>query len=154
MPNGLEQAWNRDGKLIGKATFVDGKYDGEFTQYEPDGKVKRTLVYQAGVLKRTLRPGLSDAQNCIEDKRQNYNARFGDQIATHTEHAWISECGGEPPTAGGQNVAPPAAGLPESCTDAWAAAVRRERGEDALVSRGQLEEWTAWCKQGKRPIGT
>lgn len=39
----------------------------------------------------------------------------------------------------------------ERCLDKWVAAHRKEVGEDAPIKAHQIEEWKAWCKQGKRP---
>lgn len=149
--NGPEQMWDREGRLVYKATFVNGKYEGEVVQYDANGQVKLTTIYSAGVLKRTLRPGVSDAQNCVEDKLQTFRAYYGDRLAAPTEK-WLAECGGGTPSAAAAPIAEPAvAPTASSCTDAWAAAYRKERGEDAMVKRDQLDEWAAWCRQGKKP---
>lgn len=39
----------------------------------------------------------------------------------------------------------------EACVDNWMAAFRKENGEDAPVRTEQLDEWEAWCKDGRLP---
>ena len=39
----------------------------------------------------------------------------------------------------------------DACVDDWMTAYRKEVGPQAMVSNGQLQEWTQWCEQGRRP---
>jgi antitoxin component YwqK of YwqJK toxin-antitoxin module len=36
------------------------------------------------------------------------------------------------------------------CVSAWIAAFRKEKGEDVIVTKDQLDEWAQWCSQGKQ----
>jgi antitoxin component YwqK of YwqJK toxin-antitoxin module len=35
------------------------------------------------------------------------------------------------------------------CVSTWVTAFRKEQGEDVIVTKDQLDEWQAWCSQGK-----
>lgn len=48
---------------------------------------------------------------------------------------------------------PVSAAMPtaEACQEKWVAAHRRQVGADAPIRADQLDEWEAWCKEGKAP---
>ena len=54
------------------------------------------------------------------------------------------------PLAGALQAAEPTSEV-DQCVDAWADETRKEIGEFAMITGPQIEEWTEWCKEGKRP---
>ena len=39
----------------------------------------------------------------------------------------------------------------DSCVDQWSDAFHKKNGEDAMIIADMLDEWGAWCKDGKHP---
>ncbi|VCN33738.1 toxin-antitoxin system YwqK family antitoxin [Burkholderia pseudomallei] len=178
---GTEEAFDPNtGALVKRATFVDGKYEGEVVHYSPDGKqiiLKSTYTngklngaYKewdaAGTLvaDKTYADGVevgadgSDVSACVSEWDDAYRAVPGRPAfpPAELEQQWETSCRAgkrpstPPPKLPGSTVSRelPA---PSSCVDAWTAAYRREKGDDALVTTDQLGEWQFSCNAGKLP---
>ena len=39
----------------------------------------------------------------------------------------------------------------DRCVDQWSDAFHKKNGEDAMIIADMLDEWGAWCKDGKHP---
>ncbi|WP_242468207.1 toxin-antitoxin system YwqK family antitoxin [Burkholderia plantarii] len=178
---GTEEAFDSNtGALVKRATFVDGKYEGEVVHYAADGKqITLSATYVNGRLNgpykewdasgtliadRTYANGVavgadgSDVGSCMNEWDDAYRAVPGSPAfpASELTQKWEASCrAGKHPSASdsylsGRTVSSdqPA---PNACIDAWAAAYRREKGDDAVVMADQLDEWHSWCMAGKRP---
>jgi hypothetical protein len=178
---GTEEAFDSNtGALVKRATFVDGKYEGEVVHYSPDGKqVTARATYVNGKLNgpykewdasgtltadKTYSNGVevgadgSDVSSCMNEWDDAYRAVPGRPAFPPTElkQQWQASCreGKHPSTSSADLSSRTIAGgqpAPNSCIDAWTAAYRRERGDEAIVTVDQLGEWQSWCKAGKRP---
>lgn len=75
-------------------------------------------------------------------------------------HMAASQAQANDPVLAAQNMADLEAALSEpsntdtdQCVDHWIDAYRKEVGDDAAVTQGQLDEWDGWCKEGKHAPG-
>ncbi|MEW6343166.1 MAG: hypothetical protein AB1704_21105 [Pseudomonadota bacterium] len=179
--SGTEEAFDANtGALVKRATFVNGKYEGAVVHYAPDGKqVTLTATYANGKLNgaykewdasgtliadKSYSNGVevsadgSDVGSCVNEWDDAYRAVPGRPSFPPAElrQQWEVSCraGKHPsdpdPVVPGRTVSSEPPGS-NACVDAWTAAYRRENGEDAIVTVGQLGEWQSWCKEGKLP---
>lgn len=179
--SGTEEAFDSStGALVKRATFVDGKYEGEVVHYSPDGKqVTARATYVNGKLNgpykewdasgaltadKTYSNGVevgadgSDVSSCMNEWDDAYRAVSGRPAFPPTElkQQWQASCreGKHPSTSSADlsnRTIPGGQPAPNSCVDAWTAAYRRERGDEAIVTVDQLGEWQSWCNAGRQP---
>lgn len=119
------------GKILHTVGWVNGQPSGSEKQWNKAG----TLVWEASIV-----------AGKYEGKAVRYN-EHGELVATTLFRGGVAERNSLPAAANPQAAAQGSA----ACLDSWIAAFRKEHGEEAAVNHGQLEEWEAWCKEGKRP---
>ncbi len=51
--NGRVASYYENGQVLSEGTHVEGKLDGPFTQYHPDGQMKSREMYQGGLSMNT-----------------------------------------------------------------------------------------------------
>lgn len=153
--NGVEEQRDRTGNLIFKATLVNGKYQGEAVRYDSQGKLMLTTIYSAGVAQKNIRPDMSEVENCVEDWAIAHRSKFGGiGIAPELRQTWREAClqgrTWNSPRQEGRE-ATTNSDAKEECVQSWTTAFRKQAGDDALIKQDQLEEWSDWCRQGKKP---
>ncbi|WP_080485690.1 MULTISPECIES: toxin-antitoxin system YwqK family antitoxin [Burkholderia cepacia complex] len=179
--SGTEEAFDANtGAVVKRATFIDGKYEGEVIHYAPDGKqMTLSATYAKGKLNgpykewdangtlitdKTYSDGVevgadgSDFGACMNEWDDAYRAIPGHRAFPSAElhQQWETSCraGTHPSASGSTQTAKMDSRTPPgptSCIDAWTVAFRRENGDDSIVTADQLEEWGSWCKGGKWP---
>lgn len=166
--NGKAERFDEEsGKLIFRGKLTDGKLDGDIVKYTKDGKI---LIYRAAFnkgLKNGLEEGFSEDngkliysvqwRNNVQDgpfkqwdttgNKLIVDKTFKDGVDIAQAPAHLSELTLDQATA---RIQANTSNL-ESCVDSWAAAHRKEVGEDAMITADQIGEWENWCKQGKIP---
>lgn len=160
-----------NGALIRRGRLKDGKLDGEVVEYSDDGKAKlRTAEYtsgfQSGDEELYYLDGKHKEHSQWVDGKLNGTVRRWDEngnliqeltykngVQVQSDADKLRHALTDPVPAAANTAATPAANM-DACVRAWTVAFRKERGEDAMVVADQLEEWKAWCKQGKEaPAG-
>lgn len=163
-----------NGALIGHAKWEEGKLEGSLDVYTLDGKnLREKTEYKQG-----KKNGIADRyrldtgklfshEEWIDGKLALTQSRdaAGNLMASHA-YPWnypnnvvpdsvAKDCFGlencqASSSSPNNNVAAPNPEL-EQCIDTWAAAYRKEQGEDIIVTEDQIAEWRTWCIQGKHP---
>lgn len=142
----------KTGKRLREANIMGGKYDGEMTSYDLDGKVIRRTTFSNGVQQRdeSFDP---DTGKMTGQVPYHYDNEHG--LVVHgIVKGWdangtlISE---KTYKFGKEVTSVPTTGDPNQCVDDWINAFRQDQGADAIVSHDQLAEWESWCKSGKHP---
>lgn len=178
---GTEEAFDPNtGALVKRATFLDGKYEGDVVHYSPDGKqVTIRATYVGGkpngpykewdpsgtlIADKIYANGVevgadgSDVGACVNEWDDAYRAVPGRRAFPTAElkQDWEASCrAGKHPSTSDYDLSGRTASdgqpAPNGCVDARTAAYRRERGDDAIVTVDQIGEWQSLCKEGKRP---
>ncbi|CAJ3526657.1 toxin-antitoxin system YwqK family antitoxin [Burkholderia pseudomallei] len=171
VPSGTEEAFDANtGAVVKRATFIDGKYEGEVIHYAPDGKrITLSATYARGKLNgpykewdssgavladKTYSNGMevgsdgSDFGSCLNEWDDAYRATPGHRAfpPTELEQQWKTSCRAGRHPSGPNSDLPNSTASASSCVDARIAAYRRENGDDALVTTDQLGEWEAGCR--------
>lgn len=168
--NGTWEQFTADGKtLIVQASYKDGNLDGVEEHFDPDtgkrilkidrwtdGKIGGTKkiwdrngvpvsdeTYADGVLVDRKDVSANQQSNLDPLQQQLMTALAGSGVATSAPQK-LAEVAS--PT--GQPHGPPAD--LDACVSDWVAAHRKAVGDDAVIAADQLDEWQAWCVQGKR----
>ncbi|CAJ3150854.1 lipoprotein [Burkholderia pseudomallei] len=179
--SGTEEAFDPNtGALVKRATFVNGKYEGEVVHYAPDGKqVTIRAAYVNGKLNgpykewdpsgaliadKTYSNDVvvgadgSDVGSCVNEWDDAYRTVPGHPAFPTPElkQQWEASCraGRHPSAASSVPPSPPVSReqpASSNCIDAWTAAYRHEKGDDALVTADQLGEWQSRCNAGRQP---
>lgn len=151
-------AWDDEtGNQVEHASYVNGKLEGQFVRFAPDGKTLISRVtYSANLfngLTETFDPGTGAPTLRAEwrlGKRNGIWKKWDDgklvEDFVYQDDKLISNV-----DAGKGDGAPVAARDTTACERAWLAAHRKELGPDVMVSSDQLTEWKTWCLDGKTP---
>lgn len=95
LATGPEQMFDSAGNLTFKATFVDGKYEGEVVQYGPGGAVVAKSTYRAGVLQAPQRSSSSGGiEGCVTKYIDAFRKEAGDEavISVDQQEEWRGWC--------------------------------------------------------------
>ncbi|HBN8587199.1 TPA: toxin-antitoxin system YwqK family antitoxin [Pseudomonas aeruginosa] len=158
--DGLQEQWDETtGKLVSRAEAVDGQYVGLYETWSADGVKTSEIPYVNGMRNGIARAWDATTGTLVEEVTYVDNVMHGPakkwssdgtliKSGTYKRNAYYEDP--TPTVASFQsNQAPD--DEPMECIDLWIQAYRTEKGEDALISSAQLNEWSNWCDEGKRP---
>lgn len=168
--DGTWEEFTADGKqLIARATYKDGSLDGKEEHFDADTGKRTVLVDRwiegkiSGDRKTWDKNGVLEGDEVYADgtlmERKDVSAKSeggSDPLSPEVMKALsdpvpvtsapvVTTAGTDPSSQSRE-----ASATFDACVNDWTVAHRKAVGNDAVISVDQLDEWRAWCAQGKR----
>lgn len=154
-----EQMDESTGTRLTRVKAINGKFEGPYETWNADGAKTGVIEFENGLRNGTARVWDPETGTLILENTFVDNAMHGPskkwstdgkliESGTYKRNAYYPD---PTPALATPETGQIAIEAPAECIDLWIGAHRAEKGEDAWVSSEQLDEWSNWCDEGKRP---